>query len=286
MRRVLPASAFLFLALSLSAEAVMAQAVAHRPEWLVRRADVYLATRERWRGIRRNAHPLLQSDLLVGLALGGLSLSGGGWAAVESGDTRAEPRPDLRAGSLGFSTASVWGQVAGGTGGLTLATGIIRDWYRRVGDDPAVTEVYLTGRFQRGRWTPSVSLWHAVTGAHGAYLEPAVAFHHFINPFAGPVLSWTSTLRAGFQLGERNPDGGAGVPGPEQTGFTHAGLGSSIRAAIPLGSDLSLLASLGGELQWSEDPATRRRRDGDTAARLALWWPFQVGLSYPLGRPE
>ncbi len=272
--------------LSPSARPVAAQAIAHRPEWLVRRGDIYVATRERWRGIRRNVHPLLQADLLVGLKVGSTSFSAGGWSAVEPGDTRDEPRPDLRAGTLGFSTTAAWGQVAATAGGLTVAGGAIREWYRRVGGDPAVTEAYLTGRFQEGRWTPSVSIWHAVSGARGTYAEPTISFHHFVNPFAGPVVSWTSVLRAGFQLDQREPEGGAKVPGPEETGLTHIALGTTIRAAFPVCCDISLLASFGAELQYGRDPATRRRRDGSQAAPLAIWSPLQIGFSYPLGRPQ
>lgn len=264
----------------------VAQALPEKPAWLVRRANVYIVTRERWRGIRRNAYPLLQGDVVAGLKLGRLSLTAGGYGAVELGDTRDEPRPDLRAGTLGFSTATVWGQLAATSGGLTVSAGAIRDWYRRVGDDPVVSEIYTTARWQRGRWTSSVSYWHVVKGADGAYLEPAVAFHHFINPFTGPVVAWSTTLLAGFQIDQRDPGGGPAVPGPEDTGLTHVMLASTVRAAVPMFANFSLLLDLGPHLQWGIDPAARRRRDGSEAAQLALWWPLQIGVSYPLRRPE
>ena len=71
---------------------------------------------------------------------------------VELGNTKLEPRPDLRAGTLGFSTTSVWGQVAFATRRWTVSGGAIRERYRRVGPDPAVWEVYGNVRYQQGRW--------------------------------------------------------------------------------------------------------------------------------------
>ena len=275
-RRSLPC-AVAGLALLLHAAPALAQV-------LVPRADVYLSTRERWRGIRRNAHPLVQLDALAAVRLREVSLSAGVWGAVEPGDTRGEPRADLRSGTLGFSTTTAWGQLAASWGGLGAAAGVTRDWFRRVGGDPAVTELYLRLDYQTGRWAPAISFWQAVAGADGAYLEPSIAYHHFVNPFDGPVLAWTTTLRAGFQVGERAPDGGVKVPGPEETGLTHAGVGTGIRAAIPLGPVVALLLSTGPELQVGRDPATRRRRDGSEAAALALWWPVRLGLTAPFRR--
>ena len=270
-----------------ASERLSAQAVMGNPEWLVRRVDVYVSTRDRWRGVRRNAMPWVQGDLSAGVRWSGLSLSAGGWAAVETGSTEEEPRADLRAGSLGMTAATGWVQAAASTGGLVTSVGVVRDWYRRTGSDPAVTELYGSARLQPGtRWSFALSAWHAVSGAGGTYLEPAWGFHHFINPFTGPVLSWTTALRAGFQAGARDPAGGAKVAGPEGTGLTHVALSSTVRGAWPVGYDLALLFALGPELQYGRDAAARRRRDGSRGPPLGFWWPLQVGLSYPVRRPQ
>lgn len=263
-----------------------AQAVLHDPAWLLRRADLYMSTRERWRGIRRNALPWVQGDLVLGLRSGGLSLSAGAWGALETGRTGTEPRPDLRAGALGPTMATAWVQATAAKRGFTLSFGGLRDWFRRPGRDPAVGEIYAAARFQRDRWSTAASVWRAVSGAHGTYVEPSAAFHHFVNPFTGPVASWSSTVRAGIQVGARNPAGGASVPGPAGTGLTHLALGTTLRGALPLGWDVALVLSTGPELQYRRDPAARRRRDGSRGAAVGLWWPLQVGLSYPVRRPE
>ena len=265
---------------------LQAQATPEQPAWLLRRADVYFATRERWRGIRRNAHPILQGDALTGVRLGRFTASAGGYAAVELGNTKFEPRPDLRTGTLGFSTASVWGQVAFATRRWTVSGGAIRERYRRVGPDPAVWEVYGNVRYQQGRWAFSTAYWQAVDGAEGSYVEPAVTFYHFVNPFAGPIITWSTSLAGGIQLAERNPDAGAVVPGPEETGLTHVVLSSVIRTAVPLFAGSALLVELGPYLQWSVDSAARRRRDGSRAAPLSVWMPLRAGISYPLRRPQ
>ena len=263
-----------------------AQATPEQPAWLLRRADLYFATRERWRGIRRNAHPVLQGDALAGVRLGRFTASAGGYGAVELGNTKRERRPDLRAGTLGFSTASVWGQVAFATRRWTVSGGAIRERYRRVGPDPVVWEAYGNVRYQQGRWAVSAGYWQAVDGAEGSYIEPAVTFYHFVNPFAGPIITWSTSLAAGIQLSERNPDAGAVVPGPEEEGLTHVVLGSAIRAAVPLVAGSALLLEIGPHLQVSLDSAARRRRDGSQAAPLALWCLLRAGISYPLRRPQ
>jgi hypothetical protein len=265
---------------------LQAQATPEQPAWLLRRADVYFATRERWRGIRRNAHPILQGDALAGVRLGRFTATAGGYGAAELGNTKLEPRLDLRAGTLGFSTTSVWGQVAFATRRWTVSGGAIRERYRRVGPDPAVWEVYGTVRYQQGRWAVSAAYWQAVDGAEGSYVEPAVTFYHFVNPFAGPIITWSTSLAGGIQLSERNPDAGALVPGPEEEGLTHVVLGSTIRAAVPFVAGSAFLLEVGSHLQLSVDSAARRRRDGSRAAPLALWFPLRAGISYPLRRPQ
>jgi hypothetical protein len=261
-----------------------AQESGGRPARPVYRLDLYLTTHDQWRGIRRNAHPVVQSDGMAGVAWGRVSLSAGGWTSLELGDTRSEPRPDLRSGRAGFSQTTLWGQAAYRSGSVTLTAGAIHDRYRRVGPDPSTTEVYGSARYQRGRWTGALSLWHAVDGAHGSYLEPRLAFHHFANPFAGPAVDWTTSLSAGFQLGQRDPDA-ASLPGPEDSGLTLIALGSAIRLAVNLAPRLALFARTGPELQISRDPAAKRGRNGGQAD-VRFWWPAQLGLSWPVEKRE
>jgi hypothetical protein len=257
-----------------------------RPVAITGRFDVGVLTRDRWRGIRRNAHPVTHIDGMAGVLLGDVSVSAGVWASVEPGSTSGELLPDLRAGEWGTSQWSLWTQLAYRRGPLLLAGGVLRDEYVRPADNPAVTEVYGSARFQAGRWSPSVSLWHAVDGAEGAYLEPAIAFHHFVNPFTGPAISWITAIRAGVQLSERNPEAGNLVPGPAETGLTHVALGTGVRVALNIGWELALVLGAGVEAQINVDPATKRHRDGTDAGDFRLWAPLHVGISLPLRRPE
>jgi hypothetical protein len=252
----------------------------------VGRVDLFGTTLDRWRGIRQNAHPVAELDALVGLEGGGVSFTAGGWTTLETKSTRNEPRPDLRAGPARFSDWSAWGQLAGRRGASSVSTGVIRDWYARPGSNPAVTEVYGAARLQTGRWSHSIALWQAVSGADGLYVEPAVAFHHFVNPFTGPAVSLTTTLRAGIQAGKRNPDGGPKVPGPQETGLTHVALGTTLRLGFNLTGPVALVLVTTPELQANRDPATKLRRDGSSTGWLRFWWPLQLGLSCPLRRPE
>jgi hypothetical protein len=155
-----------------------------------------------------------------------------------------------------------------------------------VGPDPVVWEVYGNARYQKGRWAVSTSYWQAVDGAEGGYVEPAVTFYHFVNPFAGPILTWSTSLAAGVQLSARNPDAGAVVAGPEEEGLTHVVASSTVRSAWPLVAGAALLVEVCPHLQWGVDSATRRRRDGSRAAPLSVWIPIRAGISYPLRRPQ
>lgn len=245
-----------------------------------------MTTRDLWRGIRRNAYPVTQMDGVLGVALGAVSLSGGVWASVEMGDTRHELRPDLRADDRAPSQWTVWGQVAARRARLAVAAGILQDSYVRTRPDPTVTELYATARLDAGRWMPSFSLWHAVDGADGDYLEPAIAFHHVVNPFAGPAAAWTSTLRAGIQVGHREPDGGAAVPGPTGVGLTHIALSTTFRLTASLRHDFGFALSFGPEVQVNRDPATKAHRDGSDAGDVRVWLPVQIGISWPFRRPQ
>ncbi len=249
------------------------------------RADAGLLTRDRWRGIRRNAHPVSHVDGLLGFLLGDFSVSAGAWTSVESGSTSGEVLPELRAGGWGPSQWSVWTQLAYRRGPLVISGGVLRDEFVRLVDDPAVTELYGSARLQHGRWSGSFAFWHAVDGATGTYLEPGIAFHHFVNPLTGPALSWTTTLRAGVQASRRIPDAAA-VPGPTETGLTHVALGTGLRVALNIGWELALVLGAGVEAQLNVDPATKRHRDGSDAGKLRLWAPLYAGISVPLRRPE
>ena len=270
---------------SLSAALPQATAAQMRPATVTARLDATVLTRDRWRGIRRNAHPVGHIDGLVGVRLGDVSISVGAWASAEPGSTRGEILPDLRAGGRGISQWSLWTQLAFHRGPLIVAGGVLRDEYVRLTGDPAVSELFASARLQAGRWSPSVALWQAVDGASGAYLEPAIGYHHFVNPFTGPAVSWTTTLRGGVQLAERRPVGEA-VPGPEETGLTHLALGTGLRFAFNVGWKVALVAAAGVEAQLNVDPATKQHRNGSDAGDFRLWAPVQLGVSVPLRRPE
>jgi hypothetical protein len=259
------------------------QPSAYRP---VFRSDLYFFTVDRWRGIVRNAHPVAQADAMTAVVLGSVSLSVGGWTSVELQSTAAEPRPDLRSGPAGPSQWSAWGQLAMRTGPVLLAAGALRDTYVRPDADPAVLELYASAQMPSGRWTPSLSLWQAIDGAHGLYLEPAIRFDHFVSPFSGPAVAWSTTLRGGIQVGLRSPDAGPTVPGPESTGLTFVALASLARIGVTLTGGLMLVVTTGPELQYSRDPAARRRGDGSDGNPFVFMWPIQLGLSFPLTRPQ
>lgn len=249
------------------------------------RLDLFGSTLLEWRGIRRNAHPAIQADATGTLAYRGLIAAAGWWTSLELAGTADEPRPDLRAGAAGPTQASLWVQAGYRRGGLALTAGAIRDWFVRPAGDPATSEAFAAVRYQAGRWSGSLAYWESLSGVRGAYFEPAVAFHHIVNPFAGPAASWTSGLRGGFQLRERDPAAGVSVPGAVGTGLTHVIIDSRLRATIYLGSGLGLVAATGPELHFNRDPATRRDRDGAEAG-VRFWWPVQAGLSWPLPRRE
>jgi hypothetical protein len=262
-----------------------AQGVDPQPLLIVGRADLYSTTLDRWRGIRRSVHPVIQLDAMAGLRTSGLSATGGVWTSLEPGDTRDQARPDLRAGPTRFNMSSAWVQLGGRSGPLIVTAGAVRDWFARPDGSRAVSELYGSARLQVGRWAVSGSAWQAVSGADGLYLEPAIAVYHFVNPFTGPALSWTTTLRAGFQVDERDPSGGVVVPGPRETGLTHVALGTSIRAAFNVGGPLVLAVVATPEVQANRDPSTKLRKDGTSTGWLRFWLPFQLGLSLPLRRP-
>lgn len=245
------------------------------------RLDLYATTRLDWRGVRRNAHLATQADAMAVAAYRVVNASVGAWTSMELEENAGEPRADLRAGAAGPTQRTLWGQLGYRKGDLSLALGAVRDWYTRAGDDPATVEAYAVVRLQAGRWSGAISVWESVDGIEGTYLEPALVFHHFVNPFAGPAVTWASGLRGGIQIGERNPDAGPSVPGPEGNGLTHVVLDSRIRATVYLGSGLALVAATGPELRINRDPATRRGRDGSEAG-VRLWWPAQAGVSWPL----
>ena len=283
-RAILSATAaafWLILATAVPAAGVAAQYSEPHRLTATGRLDLYATTRLDWRGVRRNAHPATQADATAVAAYRVVNASVGAWTSMELEETADEPRPDLRAGAAGPTQRTLWGQLGYRKGDLSLALGAVRDWYTRGGDDPATVEAYAVVRLQAGRWSGAISLWESLDGIEGTYLESAVVFHHFVNPFAGPAVTWASGMRAGIQVGERNPDAGPSVPGPEGTGLTHVVLDSRIRATIHLGSGLALVAVTGPELRINRDPATRRGRDG-SEADVRLWWPVQAGVSWPL----
>jgi hypothetical protein len=224
------------------------------------RVDLFETTRLDWRGIRRNAHWATQADAWLVAGTRGWSFGAGAWTSLELSSTLDEPRPDLRAGPPGPTQWSLWGQLGYRRQHLVLTAGVIRDWYVRPDNDPATTEAYVAGRLQAGRWSGSLALWESLDGVEGAYLEPAVSFHHLANPFAGPA-----------------------VPGAEGTGFSHAILDSHVRAAFHLVRDVTLVAMTGPQLRFNRDSAVKRGRDG-AEADVRFWWPLQAGVSFPIPR--
>ncbi len=266
------------------AEAPAQDAITDGP-WLTGRADLFATSRDMWRGIRRNAQPAIQADAMGGVFYRGVSLTAGGWGSLVAGDTRREARPELRVGTWDWSEFSLWGQVAYRTPAITASVGVMRNTYVGSGLNPEVTEAYGTVRLQRGRWSSQASVWAALDGAEGAYIEPSVSFHHFVNPFAGPAIDWTTTLYAGLQAGLRRPAGGAAVPGAEGEGLTHVGLGSAIRGAFSLGEGFAVVARLEALLQVNRDAATQRGRDGNEAD-FRFTCPLQLGFSWPSRRSE
>jgi hypothetical protein len=274
---------------------------------LVGRIDAFVLTRDVQRGIRTNATVPGEMDAILGLRRGWLTLTAGGWTTFEAQSTAGEPRADLRAGPAGLTDGSAWLQATvkvttplpaqvdsldrGAEQGqrpvrMVLSAGAIRNWYRRTGSDPGVTELYATGRLNAGSWMPSLSAWQAVSGADGLYLEPALSRHLWGSPFSGPDILAEATLKAGFQVGRRHPAGGAKVPGPMGTGLTHVALAASLREAFWIIGSVSLVSVVGAELQFSRDRAARLRRNGTIGSKLRAWFPLQVGVSYPIGGPR
>lgn len=247
------------------------------------RVDLFGSTLLEWRGIRRNARSVVQADATATAGYQGLTATVGGWTALELTGTGDEPRPDLRVGGAGPAQWSLWAQVGWHRPGVAVTLGAIRDWYVRPSADPSTAEAFAAVRAQAGRWSGSVSLYESLDGVHGAYLEPAITFHHFLNPFTGPALSWSTGVRGGFQLGSRNPEAGPAVPGAEGTGFTHLIVDSRLRVTIDVAWQLAVLVATGPELHFNRDPATKRGRD-NFQADVRLWWPLQAGLSWPLRR--
>lgn len=305
MKLIVRLLCFLLLGPSLTPHATLWPQSPPPPIVPVGRIDAFVTTRDLQRGIRNNAYVLGELDAILGLQRGGLSLTAGAWSAFEPHDTDDERRPDLRAGSAGLSDWSAWLQLTSRigravrdpgdsldpgagrdlrAGRLILSGGAMREWHRRVGSDPAVTEVYGTARVNAGRWTPTISAWQAVSGAKGLYLEPSLRLHLLGSPFSGPDFLVTTTLKAGFQIGSRDPDGGAKVAGPVGTGFTHLSVGLSLREGFWLFRSVTLVSVTAVEAQFNRDPATKLRRNGTHTGWFRLWAPIQLGLSYPLGR--
>jgi hypothetical protein len=268
------------------------------------RIDAFATTREIQRGIRRNADPVGELDAIIGVQRGRVALTVGSWGMFEPGDTRDEPRADLRAGTAGLSNASGWVQLTArlgrtfqepadtvdpgagrdrSAGRVVVAGGIVRQWYRRVGGDPAVTEVYGTARLDAGSWMPALAAWQAVRGAEGLYLEPSLSYLLRGSPFTRLDFLAMATVRAGVQIGSRDPDGGPKVPGPEGTGLTHLAAGVSLRESFWLRHPVALVLATRLEGQINRDPATKLRRDGTSKGWFRLWFPIQLGLSVPLG---
>src|SRR5688572_4934998 len=148
-------------------------------------------------------------------------------------------------------------------GPAILAMGVLRSTYLRQPEHPSVTEVYGLSQIHFNRFAASLGIWHALQGAEATYFEPSIAFHHFINPFSGPAISWTTTATAGIQAGHR-----------------HAALTSAVRLAVNVGP-AALVFAMSPVIQVSRDPATYGNGND-----VRFWWPFQAGISWPLRRPE
>ena len=242
------------------------------------RADVFVSSRHHWRGIRRSDAPVLHADAAGGLRLGRFSLTAGGWTGLELQEADGRRHSDLRSGHWGLAEWDGWGQGAARLGPAILAMGVLRSTYLRQPEHPSVTEVYGWGQIHFNRLAVSLGVWHAVRGAEGTYVEPSIAFHHFINPFSGPAISWTTTATAGVQAGRRHP--APGIPGATGTGLTHAALTSAVRLAVNVGP-AALVFAMSPVIQVSRDPATYGNESD-----IRFWWPFQAGISWPLRRPE
>jgi hypothetical protein len=242
------------------------------------RADVFVSSRYHWRGIRRSDAPVLHADAAGGVRLGQFSLTAGGWTGLELREADGQGHSDLRPGHWGLAEWDVWGQAAARLGPAILALGVLRSTYLRQSDHPAATEVYGSGRMHFNRFAASLGVWHGVRGAQGTYVEPSIAFHHFINPFSGPAVSWTTTAAAGVQIGRRSPV--PGTPGATGTGLTHAALTSVVRLAVNVGP-AAVVFAMSPVIQVSRDPATY-----GNGSDIRFWWPFQAGISWPLRRPE
>lgn len=256
---------------------------APRPEPTIR-LDAVAATAYYWRGIRRSGFPVIQLDAAAGLLWGPFSLTAGVWANYEARAPRQ--LSGLVRGKAEFSEHDLWGQAALRTGDLTVAGGVLRSAYRQSPDDNEIAELFGLARWQAERWSYALSVWHAVSGAKGTYLEPSITFTHAVNPFAGPALSLATTLRAGVQAGPRQTAGSTLVPGATGTGLTHLALAPAVAAVVKLPARFALTATASLELAWRRDPATRVRADGSPGARLHLRAPLQLGVRWPYRRPQ
>lgn len=238
---------------------------------LIWRADLTGQSQYYWRGIRLNDRFALQPDLVLGVHHHGGSLSLGTRA---SGDTELEDLFEEY-----FDEWNLWGQAAIQRGATTATVGVMRFWYRVAGLGWAHTwEAYGSLHQQLGRWAPALQVWSGLETVHGTYVEPSITFYNGANPFAGPGISLKTSLRAGFQLDERNPDA-AGVPGPVETGLTFVQLGLTLRVALDIGA-VTLVTSFVPALQYNEDPANRVQVDGS----MDEWHfsvPIQIGVSLP-----
>ena len=250
---------------------------------LVGRADAFLTSGYYWRGIRRSAGPLFQLDGAGGMALGEVAVTGGIWMTLDPRPAGPERFSDLAPGVDALSEYDAWGQLSWQTRRVTLAGGVLRSQFARLGKDPRVTELFGQARLQVGRVSAALSGWGAVEGANGLYLEPAATFYHLVWPFAGPAVTWATTLRGGIQAGHRQEILSPPVPGPEGTGLTHVSLSSAVRIGIPV-KQLAIVLSVAPELQYRRDAAVRRRPDGLPGKRLKFWLPTQLGVSFPLRR--
>ena len=242
------------------------------------RADVFVSSRHHWRGIRRSDAPVLHADAAGGVRLGRFSLTAGGWAGLELREADGVSHSDLRPGHWGLAEWDGWGQAAARLGPAILAVGLLRSTYLRQPEHPSVAEVYGLGQIHFHRFAVSLGVWQSIRGAEGTYVEPSIAFHHFINPFSGPAISWITTATAGVQAVHRHP--AQGIPGATGTGLTHAALTSAVRLAVNVGP-AALVFVMSPVIQLSRDPATY-----GNGSDIRFWWPFQAGVSWPLRRPE
>lgn len=262
-----------------------AQSPAPDPFKVVGRADAFMTSGYHWRGIRRSSGPLFQLDGAGGFALGPVAATAGIWLTLDPRRATATHHSDLAAGEKGLSEWDIWGQLSWQTQRVTLAGGVLRSQFRRPNRDPRVTELFGQTRLQSGRWSVSLSGWRAVAGADGLYLEPAAGFHHLVWPFAGPAITWATTLRAGIQAGHRQESLPQPVPGATGTGLTHITASTAARLGIHVANVVAIVGQLSAEVQYRRDAAVRRRPDGSRGKPLKIWLPIQVGLSVPLRRP-